>query len=101
MQTLPTLLDYSGVLERALACPTFGLRTLCVLQKKEQVLLRTKHAFICTVGMLDAVVFCCTLPTVLHQLFAFVFELMFGHRMQAYRLLVLRLCVARARPFIR
>ena len=53
------------------------------------------------VGMLYAAGFCCTLPTVLHQLFAFVFELMVGHRMQAYRLLVLRLSVIRARPFVR
>ena len=44
--------------------------------------------------------FRCTLPTVLRQLFVFVFELMFGDRMRAYRLLVLRLC-ARARPFDR
>ena len=55
----------------------------------------------CMVGMLDAAgFFCCTLPTVLRQLFAFVFELMFGHRMQAYRLLVPRLCAC-ARPFAR
>ena len=63
--------------------------------------MHTGHAFICMVGMLYAAGFCCTLPTVLHQLFAFVFELMVGHRMQAYRLLVLRLSVIRARPFVR
>ena len=53
------------------------------------------------VGMLDAAgFFSCRLPTVLRQLFAFVFGLMLGHLMQAYRLLVLRLC-ARARVFAR
>ena len=52
--------------------------------------------------MLDAVGFLLyTLPKVFRQLFALVFELMFGHRMQAYRLLVLRLSVALARPFAR
>ena len=60
-----------------------------------------RRALICMVEMLDAAGFlCCTLPTVLHQLFAFVFELMFGHRMHAYRLLVIGLC-ARARSFAR
>lgn len=50
------------------------------------------------------------LPTVLRQLFAFVFEMMFGLRMQAYVLLVPRLSVPvpvrllvvhRARTFVR
>ena len=60
-----------------------------------------RHELICMVGMLDAAgFFSCRLPTVLRQLFAFVFGLMLGHLMQAYRLLVLRLC-ARARVFAR
>ena len=68
---------------------------------EEQALLHTRHAFLCIVGMLDAAGFSLYATNGAPPAVRVCFELMFGHRMQAYRLLLLRLSVGRARPFVR